>query len=137
MRFCRWIADILHLARVSILVHGSPLGYLACTRRVRQSDPLSPLLFGLVEDSLSRLLTKLIDSCDIARMLATRFVNTPTHIFYADDLLMFFQCSISKLCKIVETFAFCGAISWQHINWDKFWLHFGASVSATRQSRLN
>lgn len=88
-KFCRQIADNLHSAKVSIIVHGSLVGYFSCTRGVRQCDPLSPLLFRLVEDFLSHLFAKLVESGDIIPMLATRYVNAHSHFFNVDDLLMF------------------------------------------------
>ena len=60
--FVDWIDDILHSSRLSVLLNGVPEGYFCCFRRVRQGDPLSLLLFGIAEDFLSRLLTRLVDS---------------------------------------------------------------------------
>jgi len=52
--FCHWIQIILHSAKLSISINGQYEGYFACTRGVRQGDSLSPLLFCLAEEVLSR-----------------------------------------------------------------------------------
>ena len=54
--FCDWILAILYSAHLSILVNGNAVGYFPCTRGVCQGDPLSPLLFCLAEEVLSRAL---------------------------------------------------------------------------------
>ncbi|KAI9166139.1 hypothetical protein LWI28_026893 [Acer negundo] len=56
--FLDWIDSILHSSRLSVLFNEVPEGYFCCSRGVRQGDPLSPLLFGIVENFLGRLLTR-------------------------------------------------------------------------------
>jgi len=87
--FVNWILVILKSARLSILVNGKAVGYFTCSRGVRQGDPLSPLLFCLAEEVLSRALSMAAASGRLLPMAYCRGVVLPTHILYADDVMIF------------------------------------------------
>ncbi|KAI5329624.1 hypothetical protein L3X38_029021 [Prunus dulcis] len=57
-RWRSWIRGCLESVNFSIMINGRPRGKFTVTRGVRQGDPLSPFLFTLVIDVLSRLMEK-------------------------------------------------------------------------------
>jgi hypothetical protein len=73
--FCNWIHVILKSAFLSISINGKSHGYFNCTRGVRQGDPLSPLLFCLAEDVLSRSISKLVSQGSLQLIKGTRKVS--------------------------------------------------------------
>ncbi|XP_062011846.1 uncharacterized protein LOC133728442 [Rosa rugosa] len=109
--FVDWISSILASARRSILFNGSPVGCFGCSRGVRQGDPLSPLLFCLTEEVLSRGILRLVDMGHVQAISSPSAVKVPSHVLYADDIMVFFvdrlgiEHQLSKLlCANVSDF---------------------------------
>lgn len=90
-KFCNWVRIILNSAKLSFFVNGNPVGYFPCKRGVRQGEPLSPLLFCIAEDVLSRGISKLVQSGNLFPMAGPNRFITPSHTLYADDILVFLQ----------------------------------------------
>lgn len=109
--FCRWISTILEPARISMLVNGFSVGYFPCSRGFRQRNLLSPILFSLAKDSLSRLLFNLIQEGAILPMHVGQDIAVPTHFSYADDILLICRASKSNLRALLEVFQDYGRLS--------------------------
>jgi len=102
--FINWILVILQSARLSILVNGRAVGFFSCSRGVRQGDPLSPLLFCLAEEVLSRAVSA---SCAQGRLIPMSYYRgtyLPTHVLHADDILIFCTGLKSNIRELISIF---------------------------------
>jgi hypothetical protein len=135
--FCTWIEAILHSAKLSVLVNGKLAGFFPCTRGVRQGDPLSPLLFCIAEDVLSRSISKASTEGKLTPMSLCRNVQVPTHVLYADDIMVFCKGSKRNIRNLMHIFHLYGEVSGQVINKQKSKFYSGAISNSRLLSITN
>ena len=84
----KWIMGCITSANFSVLVNGAPTSFFGCGRGLRQGCPLSPILFLLVIEGLSRLLTEARIS---GRIKGAQFNSALalTHILFVDDVIIY------------------------------------------------
>ena len=85
-RWLDWISLILSSASTRVILNGSPGRRICHARGLRQGDPLSPLLFVLVMESLNALL-KLAEERGLFRALHPKIKERA--FMYADDVVIF------------------------------------------------
>ena len=76
--------------KYSVKINGQPCGNIAPTRGLRQGNPLSPLLFLICAEGLSALLKKVGEQGTLRGVVACTRVPKISHLFFADDSLVFF-----------------------------------------------
>ncbi|XP_057779947.1 uncharacterized protein LOC130998549 [Salvia miltiorrhiza] len=134
--FLRWLMIIFSSAMLSILFNGKLCGYFACSRGVRQGDPLSPIIFGIAEDVLSNLLLKAVDSGNLIPMRMSQNSLFPTHLLYADDILIFCKASTQNARTLRDIFKRYGEFSGQICSSEKSHVYFGKGVSLCYQRHI-
>ena len=84
----KWIKACISNVVYSIPINGKPHGRIPAHRGIRQGDLISPFIFVLAMDYLSRLLSQLEKSNSIK---GVNFNNnySLTHILFAYDILLF------------------------------------------------
>ena len=114
--FIGWVGIIFYSARSSVLIDGSPKG-ISDVLEVWDKVILSPLIFCLAEDFLSRYLARLVDSGSLLSIFAPVGMCAPIQFLYVDDVLLFCWASSQNLWVILDAFEFYGSLSGQHVNW--------------------
>ncbi|MCI10694.1 RNA-directed DNA polymerase (Reverse transcriptase), partial [Trifolium medium] len=92
---------------------------------VRQGDPLSPLLFCIAEDVLSRSISKLVLDGKLDLIKGTRHNMVPSHTFYADDLMIFCKGKLAGLTELKALFTNYAVQSGQTIKTAKSTIYSG------------
>lgn len=83
------------------------------TRGRRQGDPLSPYLFLICAEGFSALLRQEESKRDILGLKIARTSPSISHIFFADDSLLFLQASERSLQSIQTIFSLYSECSGQ------------------------
>lgn len=88
----------------SILINGCSKGFFRSSRGLRQGDPLSPHLFILMGEGLSRGLNFLLDSGRIKGLHITNRCPPITHSQFVDDTLLVAHPYIQEILRIKDFF---------------------------------
>lgn len=104
---------------------------------MRQGDPLSPLLFCIAEDVLSRSLSKLVEQGILEQMAGIRNTKVPSHILYVDDIMIFCKGERSCVDALIELFTKYAQESGQKVNHNKSTIYSGSISSAILDQLIN
>ncbi|KAL9676312.1 hypothetical protein QQ045_004526 [Rhodiola kirilowii] len=120
----------------SMIWNGSSYGFFKSNRGVRQGDPLSPTLFILAMEFLSRLINTSIQKNTITPYKVEGFKAHVHHLMYADDLLIFSNGhlkSVEMLMKIINNFC---DLSGEKMNPSKSKIFFSKHIGMDRRKRI-
>jgi hypothetical protein len=83
-----WIMGCVTSTNYVVLVNGKPTNFFKSARGLRQGCPLSPILFLLIVEGLSRAILEQVGENKIKGIPVARGVKI-THLMFVDDIILF------------------------------------------------
>ena len=123
-----WIMECIRSVSYSILVNGEPKGHIVLKRGIRHGGPLSPYLFLLCSEGLNGLIEQGVVGSEIEGVTLCRNGPKISHLFFADDSLVFCRAQVEDVKKIQEVLYKDERASGQKINSNKTTLFFSQNV---------
>ncbi|CAN6710400.1 unnamed protein product [Malus baccata var. baccata] len=109
--FCNRVMECISTVSFSILINGSPMGYIHPTRGLRQGDPLSPFLFLICAEGFSSLIRKGLE-------------------------LLFGNATIEEAQGVADILKMYASGSGQEINMSKSSIFFGTATSKRNKKKI-
>ena len=123
-RWANLVMATIKSVSYSFFINGVPQGSIKPTRGIRQGDPLSPYLFLLWSEGLNGLLNKAMARGELRGFLLCKNGPQISHLFFADDSLIFCRAKMGDLQAIQSALALYERASGQKINGTKTNLFF-------------
>lgn len=117
-----WVTRVMEYVTsisYSFLVNGHLTSALAPQRGIRQGDPLCPYLFLICAEGLGSLIKQAYRKRMLREIQVARGAPIITHLFFADDSMIFTHASIHEVNTIGQILWEYEALSGQKVNLEK------------------
>jgi len=104
---------------VGVNLNGEESSFFKPGKGLRQGGPISPLLFNLVGDVLTRMLSKVVENNLIGGLLTDFKDGGVVSLQYADDTILFSDCDGTHLRNLKCCLAWFEHLSGMRINFHK------------------
>ena len=106
---------LFHILEWSQCTHIVFAGLIQSSRGLRQGDPFSSFLFLLCTKGLHGLIKKAANNGDINGFKLCKRGPKLTHLFFADDSLLFCRANSTKYSKVMDLLSLYEEVSGQKI----------------------
>lgn len=114
-----WIQKLIRGGSVGVTLNGNDSSFFKSGKGLRQGDPISPILFNLVGDVLTKMLEKAANAGLIRGLPYNSNSQGVVSLQYADDTILFSSIEENHLRNLKGTLAWFEKISGMRINFHK------------------
>ncbi|XP_070005262.1 uncharacterized mitochondrial protein AtMg01250-like [Nicotiana sylvestris] len=134
-RFIGLVFDIVGNNWYSVLVNGQPHGFFISSRGVKQGDPLSPTLFILAAEALSRGLNALHLNLYFCGFGLPKWSPKINQLAYADDTIIFLSSYVTSLKLVMEVIYLYETAYGHPVNKGKYaiYMHHSTELEVVRK----
>lgn len=118
-KWLKWIWMITHQGSVGVKLNNLESNFFLTGKGLRQGDPLSPLLFNLVVDVLTKMLVKASDRNLVKGLGHSIYPGGVISLQYADDTIMFVDKDPSLAANLKWVLTCFEQVSGMRVNYDK------------------
>eukprot|EP00253_Pinus_taeda_P017956 PITA_17956 len=129
----RWIMNLISSPNFSILLNGSPSKPFRPSRGIHQGHPLSPFIFVLMAEGLSRLLHSTISSQTL-KGISLHGLHPLSHQQFVDDTMLFGHPSSQEAYAFKDLLSLFSEASGTSINATKSQLFFFHTPASTQRN---
>lgn len=134
-----WVQIIMScISTVSYKIYqqGHLIGPVIPSRGLRQGDPLSPYLFILCAEVLSRYILSRVAAKEIHGCCVRRGAPEISHLFFADDSVLFFKATENEAVRIRDMLQTYEMASGQAVNLAKSLIYFSPNTPVEFREKI-
>lgn len=131
-----WILLCVQTVSYSVSFNDSLIGPITPMRGLRQGDLLSPYLFLLCVEEISRLLRKATDNNRVTGCKIHVSAPSVTHLLFVNDSFLFCKSTIEEVSYMKALFQTYERLSGQAINFQKSGIYFSVNVRTDKQMKI-
>ncbi|XP_074300151.1 uncharacterized protein LOC141631368 [Silene latifolia] len=134
-KFIHLVMLCVSTASYSLVLNGENFGYFKGAKGLRQGDPISPLLFTITMEYLSRILAHVTDTMPFKfHPLCSQLKLS--HLMFADDLLLFSKGDTTSIMILLRAFATFSVATGLQMNSLKSNIYFNGVASRVKSDIL-
>ncbi|GLJ39562.1 hypothetical protein SUGI_0808320 [Cryptomeria japonica] len=122
--WCKWVFSCISSTSFAVLVNGVPTDFFNASKGLCQGDPLSPFLFLMLAEVLSRSVQDRVSKGDIKGLQVSGGISNITHLQFVDDTLLLGEATAKEAHAFKKILVQYEKVSGQKVNETKSQIFF-------------